>query len=367
MRRSESSEIESLSLVAGAGTPRRRPGTAKAAAGSSGGRSASEGRLRSARTTRLVDDAPKQMELAPNDGMTAGQLAALDQFSAASAGEEVLGGEAPPTAPPQWRPEAEAWTPRGHRSAVQAAAGAPRFSYIPVADEAGVASAAVELPAAYRAVRGGGCAVRLEAALDSEPAGRINAGEEVTVMERVELPIDRGEATVDDDTSTRATVVRLKTERGWVSELSKRLHPLMIPSPSQPPEAEIAALPGLKAEGAVGPNTLVWSAVMLGTFSGWQTLETCEEVLLVAAGVPCPPSTPFTAAAAAAATEAEPELERTASTAVREFTATTVSEDQVRAICSFASLRGLTFWTHFLWFRRRLTCCQRSSRSSINL
>ena len=174
------------------------------------------------------------------DLLSAGELAALDQTDSAESANPLDSlGEAPATAPPLWRAEAHAWTPRAHALAVQAAAGPVCFSFIPLPDADAVLSADVELPAQYRAVRAGGCAVRAEAALDSEPAGRIAAGEQVTVTERVELAAAAG---ADDDGSTRGAVVRLRTEHGWVSELSKKRHPLMIPFHEEPPEDDIASL-----------------------------------------------------------------------------------------------------------------------------
>jgi hypothetical protein len=173
------------------------------------------------------------------DSLSAGELAALDQTdSEDTSGPIDTLAEAPATAPPLWRAKAHAWTPRAHQEAVQAASGPARFSYIPLTtgDEL---PTPVDLPARYRAVRAGGCAVRAEAALDSKPAGRINAGEEVTVTERIEL--ETGEPN-GSSRRRHGVVVRLRTEHGWVSELSKKLHPLMIPATERPPEAEIASL-----------------------------------------------------------------------------------------------------------------------------
>eukprot|EP01043_Picozoa_sp_COSAG02_P036428 COSAG02_NODE_2667_length_8294_cov_305.833435_5_plen_89_part_00 len=75
--------------------------------------------------------------------------------------------------------------------------------------------------------------------------------------------------------------------------------------------------PALKAAGIIGPHTLIWSTVMVGNFDGWQTLETCEQLLLVAAGVPCPPSPQgnFDATCAGVSQLDQEHLERTASIA----------------------------------------------------
>eukprot|EP01043_Picozoa_sp_COSAG02_P036429 COSAG02_NODE_2667_length_8294_cov_305.833435_6_plen_202_part_00 len=172
------------------------------------------------------------------DLLSAGELAALDQTDSDDASRPIdTLAEAPATAPPLWRAQAHAWTPRAHQEAVQAASGPARFSYIPLGTGSDAVPRTVDLPSPYRAVRAGGCAVRAEAALDSEPAGRINAGEEVIVTERAE--IQTGDP---DEGSSRRVVVRLRTEHGWVSELSKKLHPLMVPATDRPPEAEIASL-----------------------------------------------------------------------------------------------------------------------------
>ena len=172
------------------------------------------------------------------DSLSAGELAALDQTDSEDASRPIdTLAEAPATAPPLWRAQAHAWTPRAHQEAVHAASGPARFSYIPLGSGTTEVPTTVDLPASYRAVRAGGCAVRAEASLDSEPAGRINAGEEVIVTERAE--IETGES---DGASSRRIVVRLRTEHGWVSELSKKQHPLMVPATERPPEADIASL-----------------------------------------------------------------------------------------------------------------------------
>lgn len=66
----------------------------------------------------------------------------------------------------------------------------------------------VPLPAAFVALKG--CQLRSGSELDSEKAERLEEGEEVTVIERVELADPDGNA-----------VVRLHVEgKGWVSEVS---------------------------------------------------------------------------------------------------------------------------------------------------
>ena len=262
------------------------------------------------------------------DQLSASELSALELSVADDAEQaEAPLAEAPLTAPPAWASEAAAWTPRGHLTAAQAASArdsaAATFSYIANCATPG---AAVELPARYRAVRAGGCAVREGAELTSEPAGRLLAGEEVTVSERRELPA----ATPTE--GTRAVVVRLRTERGWVSELSKKWKPLMIPSPEPPPSAPLAEIVALRSAGTLDASTLVWSPVMLGSFEGWQPLPACQDLLLAAAGIPPPAPQPHPPREP----EPEPEpLERTASEARAEFGASMSRGDQVDVLSAF--------------------------------
>lgn len=172
------------------------------------------------------------------DSLSAGELAALDQSNSEDAAVPIdTLAEAPATAPPLWRAEAHAWTPRAHHEAVLAASGPVCFSYISLPTDEILPP---ELPAPYRAVRAGGVAVRTEAALDSEPAGRIVAGEVVGVTERVEVERGDLESSSEHD---RVMTVRLRTELGWVSEKTNKGHTLMMPTSAQPPiEVEISSL-----------------------------------------------------------------------------------------------------------------------------